>query len=524
VKKIQLFLTLCLAGWLVSCTLSKEVKLPAILSDGVVFQHGIEITIWGWADPHSKVIVEWQGKTHAVLSNGKGEWTLILDPLEPGGPYTMKVNDIEVNDILIGNVYFCSGQSNMELPIRRCMDVVAEYVKDYANPNIHYVKIPLTYNFEGPASDVRSADWQALTPEAAQQWGALCYFIAKGMYEQTGIPVGIINSSVGGSPVEAWMREGILINKDLETYWSTTQNKAWLDSIRYFNAHVYSDWQELHNSMPENKDAKWEKVDVFSRDWAVDSEGKALCGSHYFRHNIRLTDSQAASDAILHLGALVDADSVFVNGQYVGNTTYMYPPRNYKVPASVLKAGDNIIDIHLYVCNGAPGQFVADKEYSLETSCGSVSLLEGWEHRDGRRMPPRPGEVFLQYKAVGLYNGMVAPFLKLKHSGFVWYQGESNVGDKDYREKLLRMIADWRKAFGSSQDFYIVELASFEHSELHTAEDNGWVAMQDLQRQIASEEKGVYLIPNRDLGEWNDIHPQDKKTLGERAVNVILNH
>lgn len=419
-----------------------------------------------------------------------------------------------------GELWLCSGQSNMELPIRRCMDVVADDVKDYANTDIQYMKVPIAYNFDWPQKALPQCSWETLdSPGKAQEWGALCYFVARGLTEADGRKVRMLNSSVGGSPVEAWMRA-----EDLPDYAQKEllecRDRQWMAKTMGHNAHVYTNWQAEHDSLPENTGAKWEDIDMFG-DWGYEN-GHEIFGSHYLRNTFTLKSSQRKGDAIIHLGAMRDADSTFVNGHFVGNTTYMYPPRNYKVPAEYLKTGKNTVEIHLYAAESGAG-FVPDKQYSVETVRGKVSLLKGWQHKAGRRMHRRPGQVFLQYKPSGLYNAMIAPITECP-KGVIWYQGESNAGHPDNYDVLLKtMIESWREHFHNPElPFYIVELASFEHSELETAETSGWVKLQEKQRKVAEEMENVYFVPNRDLGEWNDIHPQDKKTLGERVVKLIL--
>ena len=421
-----------------------------------------------------------------------------------------------------GDYYLCSGQSNMELPVIRCMDVVAADVADYTNPQLHYMKVPIAFNFDWPQKQLPACSWEVL--DNAQQglsWGAVSYFTAKYINEATGEDVWMLNSSVGGSPIEAWIPA-----EDLPDYAQKEllecRDREWMEKTLYHNAHLYTDWQNAHNALPENTGAKWELLEDMFSNWGIE-DGRPVFGSHYLKNTFKLKANQLKGDAILHLGAMRDADSTFVNGHYVGNITYMYPPRNYKVPAEFLKKGENVVEIHLYAAEN-PAGFVPDKEYSLETVKGKVGLEKGWMHKEGRRMHRRAPQVFLQYKAAGLYNSMIAPITKCP-KGVIWYQGESNAGRADnYAELLKTMITAWRHHFNNPElPFYIIELAAFEHSELETAETSGWVRVQDAQRQVAEEMENVYIVPNRDLGEWNDIHPQDKKTLGKRTADVILN-
>ena len=420
-----------------------------------------------------------------------------------------------------GDWYLCSGQSNMELPIIRCMDVVADDVTGYTNDQLHYMKVPIAFNFDWPQKQLPKCEWEVLDDaQKGLQWGALCYFTARYLNEATGKDIWMLNSSVGGSPIEAWLPA-----EDLPAYAQAElkecRDPEWMRKTLWHNAHLYTDWQEAHNALPENTAAQWEPLEDMFSNWGM-VDGRPFFGSHYLKNSFKLTAKQCKGDAILHLGAMRDADSTFVNGHYVGNITYMYPPRNYKVPAEYLKKGENVVEIHLYSAEN-PAGFVPDKDYSLETVKGKVSLLSGWQHKQGRKMHRRAPQVFLQYKAAGLYNSMIAPITKCP-KGIIWYQGESNAGRADnYAELLKTMIQAWRHHFGNPDlPFYIVELAAFEHSELETAQTSGWVRIQDAQRQVAAEMDNVFYIPNRDLGEWNDIHPQDKKTLGRRTADIIL--
>ncbi len=504
-----------------ACT-QAPVELPQIFSDNMVLQRDRPVPVWGTASPGAAVTLVWQGSRIHTRADEEGRWEASLPATPAGGPHTLKAGGTVLRNILVGDVFLCSGQSNMELPVSRCLDAVRSDVTGYSNPLIRYLKVPLAYDFDGPREDLPACSWQELDSDAtAMDWGAVSYFTARFLQERTGVPVGMVNASVGGSPIEAWLREEVLPAYALGEL-APLKDKACLDSINYFNAHLYSDWQNAHNALKAPAGARWRPVDVFSRSWAVDSGGENIYGSHLLRRSFTLGAGETGP-AVLHLGAMIDADSTFVNGVYVGNTTYMYPPRNYEVPEGVLHEGDNLVEIHLYACGGNPAGFVPDKEYSLETPSRRVSLLDGWEHKEGRRMPARPVQIFLQYKPAGLYNAMIAPMRDFAFAGTIWYQGESNCTNAPMYGGLLEtLIGTAREQFRSpGLPFYIIELAAFEHSEL-TDNDWGWNRVQKEQRATADRVDGAWLVPNADLGEWNDIHPQDKKTVGERTANVIL--
>ncbi len=518
-KKCLFFL--CFLVLSLACS-QAPVRIPRVFGDHMVLQRDRTAPLWGWTEAGKRVRVSWQGAHFSTRADDKGFWQVDLPATPAGGPYELQINDTTLTDILVGDVFLCSGQSNMELPVRRCLDVVASEIKDYANPQVRYLGVPLRYSFEGPREDLPACQWEVLDgEETALSWGAVSYFTARYLQESTGIPVGMVNASVGGSPIEAWLREDLLPDYALNEL-HELQDPAVLDRINDFNAHLYSDWQNAHNALPAPAGARWRPVDLFSSAWSVDGKGAPVYGSHFLRRRFQLRAGQTGP-AVLHLGAIVDADSTFVNGQYVGNTTYMYPPRNYAVPDGILQEGENEVEIHLYAYGGNPAHFVPDKEYSLETPGGKVSLLSAWEYKAGRRMTPRPSQVFLQYKAAGLYNAMSAPLRDFAFDGFIWYQGESNCSNAASYGTLLETLVNGRREELNTPDlpFYIIELAAFEHSE-RTDYDWGWNRVQKEQRRTAEKMDGVYLVPNADLGEWNDIHPQDKMTVGKRTVSVIL--
>ena len=515
------YLLIYLAAIFTACGQS-PVTLPQVFGDHMVLQRDREVPVWGKAEPRSKVTLLWQGEKLSVKADAKGAWKAKLPATPAGGPYTLTVNDVTLEDILVGDVFLCSGQSNMELPVERCMDAVAEEVKGYTNPQVRYLFVPTAYDFNGPLDDLPECSWEVLdSDKAGLSWSAICYFTGKYLQQDTGVPIGMVNASVGGSPIESWLREDVLGDYALAEL-NHLREPGVLDSINTFNSRLYVDWQNAHNALPANTAAKWKKIDIFSKSWAVDAKGENIYGSHFLRRSFTLKKGWTGP-SILHLGAMIDADSTFVNGQYVGNTTYMYPPRNYNVPEGVLKEGVNTVEIHLYACGGNPAGFVPDKQYSLETPAGKVSLLTGWEHKAGKRMPARESEVFLRWKPVALYNGMEAPLKDFAFSGFIWYQGESNCGNAADYGSLLETLVRTRREELATPDlpFYIIELAAFEHSEL-TDNDWGWNRVQKEQRRTAEKVDGVYLVPNADLGEWNDIHPQDKATVGRRTANVII--
>ena len=508
-----------------------KVKLPALVSDGMVLQHGRPVNVWGTADPGEPVTVSFLKKKIQTVADLQGNWQVTLPALKPGGPYTLSINELQLKDVLVGDVWLCSGQSNMELPVSRVLDLFRDEAGTDRNPMIRHIKIPLTYNFHAPQTDISSTSWQALTPENAMSFSALAYFFAKDWYAKTKTPVGLINSSVGGSPAEAWMSEEGL--KEFPQYLNEKQlceSDAYISEVKQLDARRQSLWNivlyrgdaGLHESQPwyatDYNDTNWQTTDLLATGWASDGLNPRN-GSHWFRKEFEVPSSLVGKEAVLRMGCIVDADSIFVNGTFVGSVSYQYPPRIYPIPANLLREGRNQITVRLISYGGYP-QFVADKPYKLVFGKEEIDLCGEWRYKQGCAMPSLPGQTFFQYKPEGLYNAMIAPLLAYTTAGVIWYQGESNVArHNEYASLLTALIKDWRTQMQRPDlPFYIVELAGFL-----APQDSGqpaWAALRKAQAAVADSVERVTLIPNSDLGEWNDIHPLDKKTLGKRVADA----
>lgn len=549
------YITILIISALTTAVAEAKVNLPHIISSGMVVQRDKPLTIWGTADPGEIVSLKVaKGKSAKTEADSEGNWRVELPPLKPGGPYTITVNDITLNDVLVGDVLLCSGQSNMELPVNRVTDMFADDIAAYRNSAIRQFKVPKEVEFHVQRNDVSGGTWKSVD-EDAMNFSALAYFTARSLNERTGLPVGIINSSWGGTPVEAWISE-----KNLADYPLALSKKRLYEDDGYrsrilslerenftrWNALLWASDPGLHASVKwydsEFDDSQWAEYQIplagvtnglelgvdshcswnCTENWATDGLN-AVNGSHWFRKTVSLPADMAGKPGIVRMGCIVDADSVYVNGTFVGTTGYQYPPRIYSVPAGVLREGKNVVTVRLISQNGK-GHFVPEKPYKLIVGEKEMPLTGRWRYHRGAEMPNSPGMMFWCYLPSVLYNSMVSPLLDYPIGGVVWYQGESNVGRRnEYCGLLKTMIANWREDFGDAElPFYIVELADF----LHPADKGGraaWAEMRKVQAQVADQTPDAYLIRNSDLGEWNDIHPLDKKTLGTRVADAILN-
>lgn len=513
---------------------SGTVRLPSVISDGMILQRNEPIKIWGWADADEKFEINWNGKTYLATAQHDGSWECTLPAMAAGGPFQMTVGEITLDNILIGDVFLCSGQSNMELPVRRVTDMFAEEIASYENPDIRHYAVPQTFNFTAPQEDTPEASWKPCTRENVMNFSALAYFFAKELYKKTGVPVGLVNASWGGTPAEAWMSEEALtpfpkyINeKRIYEDEGYRQRIKQLEGENFYRWNTAMDQGDPGLNGPvkwysaQLDDSSWTEVDMFSKAWGNDGLNP-VGGSHWLRKDVNIPARMAGKEAIIRMGCIVDADSVYVNGHFVGNTTYQYPPRIYRIPAGVLKEGVNNVTVRV-ISNGGQPSFVPEKPYKIICEGSEVSLEGTWKYRQGAQMPNAPSMMFFYYKPVCLYNAMIYPLRNLRFSGALWYQGESNVERRnEYTSLLCGMIQNWRDTFNDqSLPFYIVELAEFLH-ESDVQGRRAWEEMRQQQAKAAKESGNAVLIKNKDLGEWNDIHPLDKKTLGQRIAREVL--
>lgn len=526
------------------------VRPAAWISDGMVLQRGQEVTLRGQADAGETFVVEFEGAQPltkagkrvgelSVSADANGLWSVKLPSLKAGGPYVLKMGELSFSDVMVGDVYLCSGQSNMELPVRRVMDKYAMEINATVAKKVRLLKVELETKYDGPATDVRTEGWKTLNKENAYEFSALGYFFAREMNaSQPNVAVGVIQAAVGGTPIEAWMsREQLLadgcalyvnmldVNADAD-YRKTVEDygKAagdhWEAVLAQKEAALNIDWKAANFD-----DSKWETVSAVSDAWSHD-DIRPFNGAHWFRKTIEVSGSQAALQATLRLGTLVDADEVWVNGTRVGVTYYQYPPRIYDIPQGLLHAGKNTIAVRLVSQFGRPafvdekyrGIFFGGNKWLNGSNISKIDLDNEWKHFYAAAMPQKPGIPFFYYTPTVLYNAMIAPLDGVRFTGAVWYQGESNVGrDKEYSVLLKGMMSSWRALFANpDMKFVIVELADFERPV-----NDSWKAFQQMQHEVAASDPKAAIAEAHDLGEWNDVHPLAKKELAFRVAKAM---
>jgi sialate O-acetylesterase len=508
-----------------------ELRLPRLISDGMVLQRDTKVKIWGWAAPGEIVTVDFIEESYSAITNPEGKWEVILDELQAGGPYLMEVKartSITIKNILVGDVWICSGQSNMVIPMERVKVIYEDEIANSENPAIRQFVVPDRYDFKAPQEDLEAGSWEAASADTILQFTAVGYFFAKALFEKYHVPIGLIRNSVGGTPVEAWLSEDALkyFPENLDIV-KQLRVDGYIDSIMKKEQADINDWFNSLNQNDNgliNGEPAWADPSYDASDWSTmklpaswEDEGlRDLKGAVWFRKEIDVPASMIGKPAKLFMGTIVDSDSAYVNGTFIGATGYQYPPRRYEVPANLLKQGKDIITLRV-ISNDGKGEFIKDKPYKLFTEDQVISLEGEWQYKIGAEAQESlPPTTFFQYKPMGLFNGMIAPLLNYNMKGVIWYQGESNTGDpKGYHEKFSAMIADWRQKWHQGNfPFLYVQLANFMEAKAQPSESN-WAELRNEQRR-------TLYVPNTgmavaiDVGEWNDLHPLNKRDVGNR--------
>ena len=540
-KSINHIFITCLILFMLPVLVQANIKLPLLLSNGMVLQRDTKLIIWGWASPGEKVQVRINKKTVSTVTDSDGNWKVSLPPMKAGGPYTMMVkgnNTVTINDILVGDVWFCSGQSNMVLNMERVKEKYPEDIAGANFPEIRNFFIPTASDVISIHKELPGGKWISASPENVLGFGAATFFFARSIFREYKVPIGIINSSVGGTPIESWTsEEGLKEFPELKSRVEKLRDTAYLNPILRSNKRRSDAGQNPPaNSRSMDKGMSgpipWYDIKYVAEGWHKywlpgywDDQGvKGLNGIVWFRKEISVPESMTGKPAKLILGRIVDADNVYVNGVSSGSIAYQYPPRRYNLPAGLLKPGKNIIVIRV-TNNTGKGGFVPDKPYYLIAGKDSIDLRGEWFYKVGQVFRPvsfgsvtGSPVISMQNEPTGLYNTMVAPLISYSIKGFLWYQGEANTSKpKQYQQLLPALITDWRnKWHQGTLPFLFVQLPNFMEVQYLPSESQ-WAELRFCQLKSLTVPNTAMAV-TIDAGEWNDIHPLEKKVVGERLA------
>ena len=556
-KKYKLTI-LCTFLAFLTTEVSAKVKLPQFFQSGMVIQRGKPVPVWGKADAGEKVSVRINKFKTVIIADSNGNFRVDLPAMKAGGPYTLMVGDVVLTNVLVGDVWLCSGQSNVDVTIERVYPQYTKEIDQMANDQVRLFRIQNETNTHGVQDDIRptSINWKSLTKENAWQFSALGSFLGKRMQEQHGVPQGIIVNSWGGTPIEAWISadtlrkdyplqvgKTLLFQKDEYVQAQTKANQ--LADQRWYEVLNESDpGMQQHFTALDYDDSSWKTVHQYSMEWAK-KDGRGIVGSIWLRQHVHVDKEHAGKPARLLLGTLFDADFTYLNGKEIGRTYYQYPPRRYDIPAGLLREGDNVITIR-FINKYGIAHFIPEKPYMIAFGDDRYSqnpmpkdvipLSENWLHHAGVSMPSCPsGDVSLQNLPSTLYNAVVYPLAPYAIRGVVWYQGESNTGNPaPYADLLRKMMNNWRTLWKDPKlPFCIVQLANYDGrqqtgmpqpmTEQPMPVNSNWARLREAQRQVAKEDPYAALAVAIDLGETVDIHPLRKKEVAER-VGLCFDH
>ena len=520
-----------------------KVSLPQLFQSGMVMQRGKTIPVWGKADAGETVTVRFNKKEFTTTADGDGNWRVDLPKMKAGGPYELMIDSVRLTDILIGDVWLCSGQSNIDVHIERVYPQYVQEVDSYENPQIRLFRVQNDTDTHGVKDDIRptNINWKPLNKQNAWPFSAVGYFLGKRMFEKTGVPQGIIVNSWGGTPIEAWISADSL-QQDYPMLLKKTQiyqNDEYVRTQMRANAAASRQWSEMLDKsdsvssfiLPEYDDAAWKEVNQNSWQWRG-------CGSVWLRQHIYIDNVHARKPARLLLGTLFDQDVTYLNGKEIGHTYYQYPPRRYDIPEGLLREGDNVITVRFINKFGAV-HFIPEKPYLIafgDDRCSQnplpediVPLSDTWKMQVGVEMPSCPSsDVSLQNLPTTLYNAVLHPLAPYAISGVVWYQGESNTGNPaPYADYLRKMMGCWRDRWQDQQmPFVIVQLANYDGRQQtgfprpiayeSVPVNSGWAQLREAQRLVAKGDPYAELAVINDLGETVDIHPLRKKEVAGR--------
>jgi sialate O-acetylesterase len=515
-------------------------KLAKIFTDHAVLQRDQPIAIWGTAAPAAKVTVSLAGSSATAVADAQGKWRVELPRMAAGGPHklsaTINGKSSTLKDILIGDVFLCSGQSNMEFPMRTATNAWGD-VLGSANSQIRFANIQKDSQ-PAPLADLgKPTAWKVAAPDTTGEASAVCYHMARSLQKRYQVPVGFINASWGGTTIQGWIggdslgtlpdyREGVAAVRQLganraqalaaeaarqEEWWTRQDPQA--QAQRAFIA-------------PGFDDSRWPTIAAGGR-WrdAGVADFKDFSGVAWFRTTVELSAAQAKQASHLLLGQVADSDTAWVNGVRVGGGATWWMGREYEVPAGVFKAGKNVVVLRVLGQEPGAGLVSGAGERAIKTRDGKrITLPNTWRYQLGTaargwKVKASPWEVPTSYST--LYNGMIAPLTGLKFKAAAWYQGESNAGAPlEYRTLLPLLMANWRQAFGQPElPFLIAQLAAFGPVATKPVE-SGWAELREAQALTVRNDRHAGLGVTFDYGDRSDIHPTQKTIVGERLARA----
>ncbi|HET9571544.1 MAG TPA: sialate O-acetylesterase [Bacteroidales bacterium] len=526
-------------------SLSAKLTMPVLFSDNMVLQQRCMAPFWGRTNPETTVSVQtsWNGKTYSTVADKFGNWMLRVETQSAGGPFQVKVSADEIlmlRNVMIGEVWLCSGQSNMEMPLEGWgqVDHFQKEIAQANHPNIRLFQVEKATALS-PTSELKvmGGSWLICSPKTIPDFSATAYFFALNLSKElNGIPIGLLHTSWGGTPAEAWTSREALENLPEYTNYLSELKKVPTDPTE--QKKYLEQQQKNWNDQLINKDRGnlngipvWIQSGVDDSDWKTmkvpqaweEQMLKDFDGVVWFRKTVDIPAEMAGKELTINLGTVDDNEITYFNGQPVGQTEGYDRIRKYVIPADLVKAGRNIVSVRVFDSGGGGGFYGAADQVSISTTTASISLSGDWKYRIGLNLNEliAPKIVQNQSQPSNLFNAMIYPIVPYAFQGAIWYQGEANADHAALYKRLFPlMILDWRKQWNTNFPFYFVQLANFMKKE-QQPEESQWAELREAQRNTTNLDRtGMAVII--DIGDADNIHPKNKQEVGRRLSLLAL--
>lgn len=520
---------------LIATTSLATIRLPHIFSDNMVLQRNKPIKIWGWANSNEVVNITFLNQQRMVKADKDGNWTILLDQSPAGGPYQLEVkgksNSIVLQNILMGDVWVCSGQSNMEMPIYGDWASVSNYEEEIRNahhPLIRSFKVEKKMQTK-PQNDSKGI-WTVCSPQTVSDYSATAYFFARKLNKELNIPIGIINSSWGGTEIESWISADSFdkLSKEFKEKYDGIEIGDFDQFVKNNEANEVAYQTAMQNDkgsveqwyIPTTDVSKWRKMQI---PQAWENVLGDIDGVIWFRYSFDLPQNEDRRPATIQLGPIDDDDVLWINGVKIGETKGYTVNRKYNVPENILKEGTNTIVLKISDYSGGGGIYGHIDDLYLKTEKKTYNLAGEWQYREAVTNKE------YNYKAISpnmynslLYNAMINPIIQLPIKGVIWYQGESNAHQAyNYRTLFPTLIKNWREKWGYDFPFYWVQLANYMRKDKQPQESQ-WAELREAQSLTLSLPQTAQAV-TIDIGESDDIHPRNKQDVGLRLALIALN-
>jgi sialate O-acetylesterase len=518
--------------------------LSCLFTSEMVLQRGIEDPIWGWADPGTKIAVSLNGKTAEATVGDDGKWMAKIGPFDAGGPYDLIVSagakQEKLTDVLIGDVWLCSGQSNMSMGIGVAKNAQQE-ISQADHPQLRLYTVPNVLG-DKPSDDLAARpQWMVCTPKTVSQdgWGgfsAAAYYFGRDLQKELNIPIGLIHSSWGGTICEAWA-SGEALEKEMPEFHDAVEVQRAASAPNFTSDKLLAATNAWYVKVDPGTSGGWEKPAADDADWKTMKLPTHWEEAHigmddfdgivWFRREVTIPDKWVGKDLVLHLGPIDDRDTTWVNGTRVGGLDMYTLQRDYSVSAQITQGSNKlVIAVRVLDTGGLGGIWGQPSDMRLEapgSGDAPIDLSGDWKYKASTPYnvsgpaPQVPGDN--PNVVTVLYNGMISPLIPFGIKGAIWYQGESNAGrGMQYRRLLPTMIRDWRSRFGVGDfPFFIVQLANFMDAKPQP-EQSQWAELREAQ-SITGDTVGHSAIASAiDIGDAHDIHPKNKQEVGRRLA------